>query len=84
MAGRSTRAGEKAADEEWLVGQLLVIEGSTGPVISIRPVSRMLKKRGRLGGRWLVSGGSTRPVIRLRLMRRLLMKSGWWVGHLVN
>ena len=57
-------------------GRLLVHECSTGPVIKIRLVRRLLMKSGRLVGRWLVSGGSTSPVIRLRPTSRQLMKSG--------
>ena len=56
--------------------RLLVSKWSTRPVISLRPVRRLLMVSGPFAGRWLVSVGSSRPVVRLRLVRRPLRLAG--------
>ena len=58
-----------------ILADTLLVSG-TKPVISLRLVSRLLMKSGRLVGRLLVSIGSARPFIRLRPVGRLLIKCG--------
>ena len=77
----SVLVGKRTADGQ-LRGRLLVSKWSTGPVISLRLVRRLLMMSSQLAGRWLASTGSSRLVVRLRPVSRLLRVSCRWIGQM--